>query len=136
MRVTGLCEHGGGLLRRTCGREALADCVYCGKPFCEAHGEQGPDYTNVCDRKACMVKRQDVQEHLQWKQRVYNANRISICAHEGCEDRMHHVCSRCKIMFCAAHVREETVVIRGTRPPRRELTVVCFHCRDRRRLWT
>jgi hypothetical protein len=135
MRITSSCEHGGSLLRRTCGRAAVAECVYCGKPFCETHGELGPDFTNVCDRKTCVAKLHDVEAHLEWKQRVYNANRISICAHDGCEDRMHHVCSRCRLLFCESHVRELTVVIRSERPPRRELTVICFHCRDRRKLW-
>lgn len=135
MRITASCEHGGGLLRRTCGRAARAECVYCGRPFCETHGVQGPDYTNVCDRKNCVIKLQDVESHLQWKQHVHNANRTSICAHEGCEDRVHHVCSRCRLLFCEAHVREQMEVIRTKRPPRRELTVICFHCRDRRKLW-
>ena len=56
MRVTGICEHGGGLFRSVCGREAVAECVYCGKPFCETHGEKGPDFTDVCDRKNCQVE--------------------------------------------------------------------------------
>lgn len=135
MRIATSCQHGGGLLRGTCGRTAVAECVYCGRAFCAAHGEQGPDFTNVCDRKTCVAKQRDVEEHLDWKRRVYNANRISLCAHEECEERMHHVCSRCRLLFCDAHVRDLLVMNRAVRPPRRELTVICFHCRDRRRLW-
>lgn len=135
MRIATSCEHGGGFLRGSCGRAAVAECVYCGKAFCEEHGEQGEDYTNVCGRKTCLKKAIDVIQHLAWKRHAYEFNRVSVCAHEGCEERMGHMCSRCKLQFCHNHVKEHMVVNHSTRPPRKELTIICFHCRDRRALW-
>ena len=135
MRIATSCGHSEGFLRGSCGRAAVAECVYCNKAFCERHGEQGPDFTNVCDRRGCQEKLRDVNEHLEWKRRVYEFNRMSICADEECEERMHHVCSRCKLMFCERHVREHTIINRSVRPARRELVVMCSHCRGRRHLW-
>ncbi|MFA7297878.1 MAG: hypothetical protein WC211_11960 [Dehalococcoidia bacterium] len=114
---------------------AIAECVYCGKPFCGRHGELGADYTNVCDRKACVTKVRDVEAHLEWKRRVEIANAVSVCAHEECEERMRHLCSRCQLMFCMTHISEHTVTNQQVRPPRREIVIMCVHCRSRRRVW-
>jgi len=135
VRIAQSCEFGGGLFRPSCGREAVAECVYCGQPFCADHGERGPDYTDACNRKSCAAKARDVADHLDWKRRSEPANRISVCAHQGCQERMHHACSRCRLLFCAAHVSEQTVLNRRTQPPRKELALVCVHCRERRKLW-
>lgn len=129
------CAHSGGLFRGSCGAAAIAECVYCGKPFCERHGELGADYTHVCDRKACVAKVRDVEAHLDWKRRVTVSNSVSICAHEECQERMRHLCSRCQLMFCMTHVAEHTVTNRQARPHRREIVIMCIHCRSRRRIW-
>ena len=129
------CSHSGGLFRGSCGATAIAECVYCGKPFCDRHGELGADYTNVCAHKACVTKVRDVEAHLDWKRRVEIANNVSICAHEECQDRMRHLCSRCQLMFCMAHISEHTVTNRQVHPPRREIVIMCVHCRSRRRVW-
>ena len=129
------CAHSGGLFRGSCGAAAIAECVYCGKPFCDRHGELGADYTNVCARKACVTKVRDVEAHLDWKRRVEIANNVSICAHEECQERMRHLCSRCQLMFCMTHVSEHTVTNRQVQPHRREIVIMCVHCRSRRRVW-
>ena len=113
----------------------MEHCVYCGKPFCDRHGEQGADYTSVCDRKTCQAKFRDVADHLMWKTRVYEFNRVSICAQDDCQDRMHHICSRCRLLFCAAHVKEQQVLNTTVRPHRKEIQIICVHCRARRSLW-
>jgi hypothetical protein len=135
VRIATVCEHSDGLFRGSCGRAAVAECVYCGKPFCEQHGEQGEDFTNVCDRKVCQAKLRDVNEHQAWKRRMLEFNRVSVCAHEGCDERMHHICSKCRLLFCAGHVREQLITNRQSDPPRREMVVICVHCRERRKLW-
>jgi hypothetical protein len=136
VRIATTCAHSEGLFRGSCGRAAVGECVYCGKPFCERHGEEGADYTFVCDRKTCRAKFEDVQAHQQWKRRVYESNRISICAHEGCEERMRHICSRCRLLFCTEHVSEHAIVTQSALgPPRKEMAVICVHCRERRKLW-
>lgn len=135
MPIATTCEHPEGFLRGSCGATAIAECVYCGKAFCERHGELGADYTNVCDRKTCVAKVRDVEAHVSWKLRVVVSNSVSVCAHDGCEDRMRHLCSRCQLMFCMSHVAEHTVVNRNVHPVRREIVIMCVHCRERRRLW-
>lgn len=135
MSVAVTCTHSEGLFRGSCGAMAIAECVYCGKPFCDRHGELGADYTNVCDRKSCLTKVRDVEAHVQWKQRAAPANSVSVCAHEECQERMRHLCSRCQLMFCMTHVSEHTVTNRQVQPPRREIVIMCVHCRGRRRIW-
>ena len=135
MPLTETCAHPNGFLRGSCDAAAIAECVYCGKAFCDRHGELGADFTNVCDRKVCVAKARDVEAHIAWKQRVASANSVSICAAEECTERMRHLCSRCHLMFCVEHVGEHTVVNRTVVPTRREIVIMCTHCRDRRRLW-
>ena len=130
-----LCEFGGGLFRTACGREAVSECVYCGRPFCEWHGERGPDFADVCSRRACRAKQRDLAEHLAWRERSRAANATAVCAQEQCQERMRHECSQCRLQFCAEHVSEASVVSRRTEPPRRVLAVVCSHCLQRRKLW-
>jgi hypothetical protein len=129
------CQHSDGLFRGTCGASAIAECVYCGRAFCDRHGELGADYTNVCDRKACVRKVRDVEAHTDWKRRMAPANSVSVCAHDQCTERMRHLCSRCQLMFCMEHVSEHTIVNRTSRPARREAVIICVHCRSRRHIW-
>lgn len=132
--VQGSCTAGGGLLRQPCLSEAVAACVYCGRRFCDQHGERGPDHSDTCSRRACRKKRRDLLDHTAWRQRGQAVNRGAICAIELCEDRMRHRCSRCQLMFCVEHVRNMRVISRsGMRDHGR--AVVCDHCRGRRDVW-
>ncbi|MDP6606727.1 MAG: hypothetical protein QF664_10780 [Dehalococcoidia bacterium] len=131
--IEGTCTVGIGLLRHACGRDAVASCVYCGRPFCESHGERRPDHADSCSRRACRRKQRDVQSHLEWKQRVYESNRVSVCAQEDCGERMRHQCSRCRLMFCEEHVESLPIVSTSSGTDARG--VVCEHCRARRRVW-
>jgi hypothetical protein len=110
--------------------------VYCGEPFCEHHGKRGADYADVCDRRECVAKQRDVEAHIAWRQRVLLVfNRVSVCALESCDQRMRHECSRCRVMFCADHVKEMDVADRSTRPPQRSRALVCAHCAERASIW-
>ena len=129
------CTYGGGFLRRGCGRAAVTDCVYCARPFCDEHGERLADYMDVCARKRCQRKRQDLDAHNEWKARVEPANRVSVCADESCDTRMRHQCSRCRLMFCADHVREMRVRDTTRNPPADVKAAVCAHCAQRRKIW-
>lgn len=136
MRVEPTCDFGGGLLRHSCRREAISECVYCGHPFCERHGERGPDFTDACARRRCAAKLRDVVAHQEWRDRVRHANDISVCAQEECQERMHHQCSRCRLLFCTAHVTQVTVVYHDVQPPKKDFALACLHCKDRRKLWS
>lgn len=129
------CTYGGGFLRRGCGRAAVTDCVYCARPFCLEHGERAAQFMDVCARKNCQRKKVDLDEHTEWKARVELANRVSVCADETCEERMRHECSRCRLFFCAEHVREMRVRDTSRHPPVEVKGLVCPHCAERRKIW-
>jgi hypothetical protein len=123
------------MLRRGCGRQAITDCVYCARPFCEEHGERGDQYMDVCVRRHCQEKLRDVRAHEQWKRRVEVSNAVSVCADEECNSRLRHQCSRCRLLFCEAHVEERRVRDFRARPAIDVLALVCAHCHGRRKLW-
>lgn len=131
--IEGTCTVSIGLLRGACERDAIASCVYCGRAFCETHGKRGADHTDACSRRSCRRKQSDVQAHLEWKQRVDESNRASVCAREGCGERMRHRCSRCHLMFCAEHIRGMRII--SISSGRQARGLVCEHCRGRRKIW-
>ncbi|MEX2230103.1 MAG: hypothetical protein WEB13_10750 [Dehalococcoidia bacterium] len=133
--VEGPCAHGGGFLRRACGRPAVGQCVYCGERFCADHGLRGEDYIEVCDRRACRAKLDDVHSHLRWRDTAAQSNRLSVCAQDECGDRMEHRCQRCRLMFCETHLRDRVVLDRSFDPPRRMPALLCAHCMARREIW-
>jgi len=129
------CAFGGGLLRPGCGREAVTDCVYCARPFCHEHGERGEHYMDVCAGKRCREKLRDARAHEEWRARVAASNRVSVCADEGCGSRLGHECSRCRMLFCAIHVREQRVKDTRRQPAIEVVALVCAHCSERRKIW-
>lgn len=135
MLIDEACAHGGGLFRSRCGARAIGACVYCGRAFCGAHGERGPEFADVCGRKRCQTKQLDVDAHQEWRRGAARANRTSVCADERCASRMRHECSRCRLMFCDDHVQERHITDRTQDPPARVIAVICDHCAGRRKLW-
>lgn len=129
------CAHRPGLLRPGCGRAAAAVCVYCGDPFCGEHGVRHADYVDVCLRKRCRSKYADVHEHHEFVRRRSDSNRRSVCAHEGCGERMQHRCLRCLLEYCNEHVDERDTI--DSMSPKQESirALVCEHCHERRKLW-
>lgn len=99
------CKFRSGFLRRGCGRDAVTDCVYCTSPFCEKHGERGPDYTDVCARKLCSEKLRDLREHTEWRDGAAQSNKRDECAGEECAAAMGQQCALCRLHFCTSHVR-------------------------------
>jgi hypothetical protein len=124
-----------GFLRRPCGREAVSACVYCGGAFCANHGVRGADYQDVCKRRACAAKLEDLQEHLVWRGQVSHANNVSMCAEPDCAERMRHACSQCRLLFCDAHVAERDLKDTRVLPARKMRLLVCAHCFGRRKIW-
>lgn len=130
------CAHGGGLLRRRCGRTPTeSTCVYCGQAFCELHGERGEDFEDVCTRVVCQAKRDDVRAHRVWRDRQRAANQLAQCAIESCGERMSVTCSQCDLQCCEEHVGNHTITSRRTSPPSQVRVVLCDHCKERRSLW-
>lgn len=129
------CTYSTGMLRRACGREVIASCVYCGEPFCESHGDRGPDFQDVCHRRACAAKQEDLRVHTAWRVQVAVSNRVSICAEIECGERMRFSCSQCRLLFCDTHVREHDVKDTRVQPPQKKRALVCAHCIERRKVW-
>lgn len=156
------CKFGSSFRRRGCGRDAVSECVYCTRPFCEAHGELAEDYAHTCAGKRCRAKLEDLREQTRWRARVAGSNSRNQCAIETCSERMALQCARCRLLFCEGHVRSPNIRHRslkatidkiiqgrailtiaqlpGGRPqavfPRTAgPTLVCAHCAERRNLW-
>jgi hypothetical protein len=127
LEVHGTCQMRGHLT--TCGARAEAQCVYCGRTFCHKHGEIMDHSYEVCTRKACVAKKQDLQVHLAYKASVQAQNQERLCGIEACETEMQSRCNRCKGYFCMGHTQPwlETV----TEKPER----TCSHCLARRPVW-
>jgi hypothetical protein len=129
----GSCHVKGGFFK--CGDAANAMCVYCGRPFCERHGVIGAEGEEVCDTKNCIAKREDLAQHLIYKDAVLDLNRRRLCGLDGCSSEFVVQCSRCKLYFCGSHIetREMAVIEEGMRFERPVL--VCRHCWLRRPVW-
>lgn len=135
MSVDGVCSWGGGFLRRGCSRAAVGVCVYCGEPFCADHGTVHQDYYEVCQRKICLAKYADVGAHQRWLEAHRFANNTSMCAQDGCQERMQHACQRCRLRFCDQHLIDRAVAERRLEGEVRVVQLMCPHCVARRALW-
>ena len=135
MRTDQTCGFGARFMRRGCGRQAVSDCVYCARAFCAEHGERGEHYMDVCSRKRCREKLRDLRAHEEWRARVEGSNRISVCAFESCDSRLRHQCSRCQMLFCAEHVKEQRIRDNSQQPSIEVLALICRHCAERRKTW-
>ncbi len=122
-------------MRRACGRGAAGVCVYCAQPFCTEHGAVHPNYYEVCARKACLAKFADVEAHHRWLHEHRDANRMSMCAEDGCLERMEHACQRCRLNFCGQHLFDRSVTERRVDGVVRLVQLMCAHCAGRRALW-
>jgi hypothetical protein len=133
LKSTLTCELKTGLFK--CGQEAVGLCQYCGRLFCDRHSELLEELQEVCSRKPCVAKRQDLVRHLAYKDAVSARNEQQQCGIEGCSRGFSGQCTRCKGYFCGHHVevRQETVLQNRVRVPRR--ATLCQHCWDRRPIW-
>jgi predicted nucleic acid binding AN1-type Zn finger protein len=125
-----------GRLLARCGREAVAACQYCGRWFCELHGESTSIDHQICDRPRCHEKERDLAEHLVFRERALLRNRHGLCGMDGCLEPLAGQCSKCEGTYCEEHLSKgtETVregIVRVTRP-----AAFCEHCRRRRKLWS
>jgi len=120
----------------TCGAAAYGACQYCGRPFCERHGVVLEDEQQICSRKVCVEKREDLARHFVFRAEVHQRNEDAACGQTGCGTRISAECTRCQGLFCAGHVhpREELVLENKVRVPR--VASLCQHCWARRPLWT
>jgi hypothetical protein len=130
--VSTACEVKSGWFK--CKSEAIAYCQYCGRPFCGNHGvaEEGME---VCSRKFCVAKREDLAKHLKYKALVDERNAGGLCGIENCDLGTQGQCVRCKGHFCGLHVepREEPILHNKVRVT--QMATLCAHCLERRPIW-
>ncbi len=129
-----VCQVKGRFFR--CGYASVIGlCQYCGRLFCAKHGEILDDGQEVCSRKFCVAKRDDLVVHLVYKDAVQRRNDAGRCGFEGCNAALGAECMRCKGSFCELHVhgREEMIMQNSVRVPR--MATLCRHCWVRRPIW-
>ena len=119
-----------------CGAESHAQCVYCARPFCSRHGVVLEDGMEVCSRKYCVAKREDLARHLVYKEAVLVRNRERLCGLEACDKSFVGQCNRCKGYFCQKHapVSDEPPVESQSGTP--QTVRQCRHCERRRPIWS
>jgi hypothetical protein len=120
----------------SCGEDATGMCVYCGRTFCAKHGVILEEGEEVCSRKNCVAKREDLAVHLVYKTVVLERNRGRLCGLEVCVEQFVSQCTRCRGYFCTSHVFVAPDSVREgellpDRPP-----IVCRHCHERRPIWS
>lgn len=122
-----------------CAGDKVAACQYCGRSFCSRHGVvlqdgQG-DRQEICSRKECIAKRQDLERHLMYRRRVGVRNEAGSCGIDSCSAELGAECVRCTGLFCGRHVRRrgETIYENKVKVPR--LANLCQHCWERRPIW-
>jgi hypothetical protein len=129
-----LCDVKRGL--RRCGEPAAGVCQYCGRSFCAGHGQFLPGGQEICARKICQEKHQDLARHLVYKRTAAERNRSGVCGHPGCGQQPSGQCSKCAGLFCGAHLESrDDISGRGYRATVRRLSL-CPHCWARRPLWS
>jgi hypothetical protein len=118
-----------------CGAPAIGSCVYCGRHFCAEHGVLLEEHQQICQRKPCVAKREDLARHLVYRAQVHQRNGSRLCGVFDCEFGSASQCSRCRGFFCERHtqIREETPVERGVQISRK--VSLCQHCWLRRPIW-
>jgi hypothetical protein len=122
-----------------CGGDTATVCQYCGRAFCGRHGVVFADgegiRQEVCSRKECVAKREDLDRHLLYRSFVQSRNEAGACGIDGCSTAVAAQCVRCKGLFCEDHVRkrQETVVENQVKVPR--MANLCQHCWARRPIW-
>ena len=118
---------------RACGRPGIAVCQYCGRSFCEDHGDMLEDGQEICDETTCRKKKEDLIRHLAFKETVDGRNAERQCGEEPCTVEPQYQCSKCEGLFCPSHLREREVKTRDGATARAS---VCGHYHKRRKLWS
>jgi hypothetical protein len=128
-----VCLAGGRFSR--CHNLAEHVCQYCGRPFCADHAHFVEGHEAVCTRKRCRLKRDDMAEHLAYRERVRQRNSAGLCGVEGCGPHPSFECSLCQGLFCGAHVSERLYPFSDGWSTVERPVSVCQRCWQRRKIW-
>jgi hypothetical protein len=118
-----------------CGADSIGLCQYCARRFCNKHGEVLDDGQEICTRRFCIAKRNDLVRHLAYRADVLGRNEQRLCGIDACGNALTAQCVRCKGYYCGRHVgpREELVLENQVRV--RRSASLCQHCWARRPIW-
>jgi len=101
----------------------------------DEHGQRLADGQEVCGRESCRRKRDDLRQHVAYKEEVASRNGQARCGEPACERRPAGQCSKCNGLFCGGHVEDTTLEERQSGGFARVRVSLCRHCRRRRAIW-
>jgi hypothetical protein len=127
------CQLGGRFNR--CPNAPEHDCQYCGRWFCQEHTHFVEGHEAVCARKQCRAKRDDLDDHLRYRERVEQRNHVGLCGIEECGPHPGYQCSLCRGYFCAAHLSDRMYPFHDGRVTVDKPVSVCERCWQRRKVW-
>ena len=127
------CQLGGRFSR--CTLEAAQTCQYCGRAFCETHAYHVEPHDAVCARKKCRDKRDDLELHMQYRQRVGERNQVGLCGVEDCGPHPGFECSLCHGRFCGMHLSERMYPFHEGWITIERPVSICMRCWERRKIW-
>jgi hypothetical protein len=128
-----LCEV--GRLFSRCEHMSEHTCQYCGRRFCAEHTHFVEGHEAVCSRKRCRQKRDDLESHLRYRERVEQRNRAGLCGVEDCGPHPGFECSLCHGHFCAQHLRERLYPFSAGYTTVERPVSICTRCWERRKVW-
>ena len=131
--IGSICEVKSGF--RSCKEQSVARCIYCGRPFCAQHGVIQEDGQEICSRKECVAKRDDLVVHLAYKAAVAERNQTKHCGVAGCNFQMTGECIRCGGFFCERHVEKRVEKVMENKVMLQRVASLCEHCYKRREIW-
>ena len=131
--MIGICGVKSGFFR--CKEPGSARCIYCGRPFCSQHGVIQEDGQEICSRKYCMAKREDLIVHLAYKAVVDERNQTRKCGRESCRAAMTGECVRCRGFFCDRHAEKRQERVYENQVLVHRVASLCEHCWKRRSIW-
>ena len=118
-----------------CKDGAVGYCQYCARLFCARHTLVLEPEQQVCSRKNCAAKWEDLQAHLAYKDVVFARNAEEACGIEGCDRATYGQCVRCKGYFCPQHVGPREEVVLENKVRMKHMATLCLHCSERREIW-
>ena len=133
MRPGQLCRVGGRFSR--CQNAAAHSCQYCGREFCEQHTYHVKELDEVCSRKQCQAKYDDLLAHTEYKRRVAERNHVGLCGVEECGPHPGFECSLCRGRFCGQHLTERMYPFSEGWVSIDRPVSICARCWERRKIW-
>jgi hypothetical protein len=132
------CEIKEGFFSKfsSCKEHPVGLCIYCGRAFCAEHGEVRSEGEEICYRKNCVAKRDDLVVHMQYRALVTAQNETGTCGIPSCQHPPDGQCSRCHAYFCLSHLDTRQETIGSGLQQVRQMATMCGHCWDRRPIWS